>query len=280
MPSRELLKPARSDNRDPRAFRERREAMMEFRRSAGAILRILALSAFCAASASAFAEEFQQPKFTPEDTWVYHEKAQRGAKVNEVDVELSVVRSEGDDLLVAAKPAGSSQAPRQTMYKSDWSRFRGINGVETIVMRPLSFPLSVGKSWSVEYTEINPDAAHSKEQFTIPFKAVAWEDVETPAGKFKALKIVANGNWVADVVARTRIDTGVAGAPGAAQMSRQDVVQGPRRIEGRVYHAIWYVPAVKRWVKSIDETFSSDGQVMDHAESELTAFHVGGAQTP
>jgi|HubBroStandDraft_1064217.scaffolds.fasta_scaffold100380_2 hypothetical protein len=254
--------------------------MMEFRRSAGAVLRSVALYSFCAASTAASAEEFQQPKFTPEDTWVYHEKSQRGAKVNEVDVELSVVRSEGDDLLVAAKPAGSSQAPRQTMYKSDWSRFRGINGVETIVMRPLSFPLSVGKSWSVEYTEINPDAAHSKEQFTIPFKAVAWEDVETPAGKFKALKIVANGNWVADVVARTRIDTGVAGAPGAAQMSRQDVVQGPRRIEGRVYHAIWYVPAVKRWVKSIDETFSSDGQVMDHAESELTAFHVGGAQTP
>jgi hypothetical protein len=223
--------------------------MTELRRSAGAVLRMAALCSFCAASAPASAEEIQQPKFTPEDTWVYHEKSQRGAKVTEADVELAVVRFEGDDLLVAAKPAGSSQAPRQIMYKSDWSRFRGLNGVETVVMRPLSFPLSVGKAWSVEYTEINPNPAHSKEQLNIPFKAVGWEDVETPAGKFKALKIVANGTWVADVVARTRIDTGVAGAPGATQMSRQDMVQGPRR--EKLTECGWLVYGNSVWLSCI-----------------------------
>jgi hypothetical protein len=163
------------------------------------------------------------------------------------------------------------------MVHADWSQFRGVNGVETIVVRPLAFPLTLGKTWKVTFSELNPSPGRIREEFDIPWRVVGWEDVTTPAGKFKALKIEAKGNWVADLTQAVRTNSVVAGGQGLAAQSAQNVVQGARRVGGRVYHAVWYVPEVKRWVKSVDQTFSSGGDVTEHEESELTAYNLAGA---
>jgi len=240
-------------------------------------MKLFLLVAAALLPAGAWAEDLPQPKFSPGDSWVYREKAQQGDKTNESEVSVTVVRADGDDLLVSTKPVGSAGPAKQRMYHSDWSQFRGVNGVETVVYRPLAFPLAAGKTWKIEFTEMNPSPTHAREQFDIPFKVVGWEDVETPAGKFKALKIEAKGTWVADVMQAVRTNSTVAAGGGVVAQSAQNVVQGARRFEGRVYHAISYAPEVKRWVKSLDETYSSNGDVTGTQESLLLTYTAAAA---
>jgi hypothetical protein len=241
------------------------------------MLRIMvaAISVFFIASAEA--QDLNLPKFTPEDSWIYHETIQKGDKTKVSDSEISVVRADSEDLLVGVKAVGSTQSPVEVMFKPDWAKFRGLNGVETVVSRPLAFPLSLGKSWNVKYVEINPSPRHVREAFDIAYKVAGWEDVTTPAGAFKALRIEGKGNWVADIAARVQNNAVVAQQGAAMAQSTQSLVQGAQRTTGRIYHVVWYVPEVKRWVKSRDETLSSTGQVSDSVDAELIAFHVAPA---
>lgn len=223
------------------------------------------------------AQDLKLPKFAPEDSWVYHEASQNGGTTQAIDSELSVVRSDDQDLLVSLKAAGSARPPVELMFKPDWAKFRGVNGVETVVSRPLAFPLALGKSWTVNYVENNPNPRHLREAIDIAYKVVGWEDVTTPAGAFKALKIEGKGNWVADTAVRVQTNSVLAQQGAAVGKSSQNVIQGPQRATGRIYQVVWYVPEVKRWVKSRDETLSSAGQVSESSEDELTAFHIAPA---
>jgi hypothetical protein len=225
----------------------------------------------------AHAEELGQPHFAPQDSWVYHQQIQHGDRIDESDVELSVLRSDAEDLLVAVKPAGSPRAAVETMFKPDWSKFRGVNGVETVTLRPLSFPLALGKSWTLSYVENNPNPQHVRETVDVVYKVSGWEDVTTPAGAFKTLRIEGKWSWIADIQQRVQTNALVAQRNGALAQSSQNVVQGAQRSTGRVYHVVWYAPEVKRWVKSRDETFNSSGVASEREETELTAFHLAPA---
>jgi hypothetical protein len=251
-----------------RGDRKRKEDVSMFRMMAA--ICVLFITA-------AEAQDLSLPKFTPQDTWIYHETIQKGDKTEEKDTEISVVRADNQDLLVAIKGVGSSRSPVEVMFRPDWAKFRGVNGVETIVNRPLAFPLALGKSWNVNYVESNPSPHHVREGIDITYKVVGWEDVTTPAGAFKTLRIEGKGNWVADIAARVQTNAVMAKQGAALAQSTQNVVQGAQRITGRIYRVNWYVPEVKRWVKSRDETLSSTGQVSDSAETELTAFHLAPA---
>jgi hypothetical protein len=229
---------------------------------------------------SGHAQDLKLPTFSPEDSWIYHQTIQRGDKVEANDAEISVVRSDDQDLLVSVKAVGSTRPPLEVMFKPDWAKFRSVNGVETVVSRPLAFPLALGKSWNVNYTENNPNPRHVREEIDITYKVLGWEDVTTPAGAFKALKIEGKGNWVADSPARVQTNSVLAKQGVAVAQSSQNVVQGPQRATGRVYRVVWYVPEVKRWVKSRDETPAATGQVSNSEETELATFHVPPASPP
>jgi hypothetical protein len=226
---------------------------------------------------SAQAQDLKLPKFSPDDSWIYHQTIHKGDKAEANDAEVSVVRSDDQDLLVNIKAVGSTRPPVEVMFKPDWAKFRSVNGVETVVSRPLAFPLALGKSWNVNYTENNPNPRNVREEIDITYKVVGWEDVTTPAGAFKALKIEGKGNWVADSPARVQTNSVLAKQGLAVAQSSQNVVQGPQRATGRVYRVVWYVPEVERWVKSRDETLGANGQVSDSEETELTTFHVAPA---
>ncbi|MBV9906479.1 MAG: hypothetical protein JOY52_02835 [Hyphomicrobiales bacterium] len=241
------------------------------------MFRVLLAAISASLVTGADAQDLKLPKFAAEDSWVYHQTIQKGDKTDANDTEVSVVRSDDQDLLVSVKAVGSTRSPVEVMFKPDWAKFRSVNGVETVVGRPLAFPLALGKSWNVNYEENNPNPAHVREEFDTTYKVVGWEDVTTPAGAFKALKIEGKGNWVADSPARVQTNSVLAKQGVAVAQSTQNVVQGPRRATGRIYHVVWYVPEVKRWVKSRDETLSASGQVSESEETELTAFHLAPA---
>jgi hypothetical protein len=241
------------------------------------MMRIVAAAIGLIFVSGAQAQDLAQPHFTPQDSWVYHQKVQRGDKIDESDVELSVVRSDNEDLLIGVKAAGSPKAPVESMFKPDWARFRGVNGVETVTTRPLSFPLALNKTWTVSYVENNPNPQVAREAIDVVYKVAGWEDVTTPAGAFKTLRIEGKGNWVADTQQRVQTNALVAKQGTAVAQSSQNVVQAAQKTTGRIYRVVWYAPEVKRWVRSRDETFTSAGLASVREETELTAFHLAPA---
>jgi hypothetical protein len=48
-----------------------------------------------------------------------------------------------------------------------------------------------------------------------------------------------------------------------------------RQTSGRLYKAFWYVPEVKRWVKSVEEYYSSGGVRNERYTQELESFKPG-----
>lgn len=92
----------------------------------------------------------------------------------------------------------------------------------------LKFPLEPGSMYWGEYELRRPSlsALHTREKAA--GQAGAWEDITVPKGKFRALRIDIRGEY-------TRVD-----APD----------------HGIFRMTLWYVPAVKRWVKMTHESWS------------------------
>jgi hypothetical protein len=147
-----------------------------------------------------------------------------------------------------------------------------VNGHQTVVNRPLSFPLSIGRTWVIDYTEVNPNRQHSSEHFRTPYKVTGWEDITVPAGTFHALKIEADGEWTAtfapsvSAVSGSRVDA--QGSTTVVQTGRTTATTA----SGRTYKAFWYVPEVKRWVKSVEEYYNAGGVRTDRFTEELESY--------
>jgi hypothetical protein len=164
--------------------------------------------------------------------------------------------------------------PTEALIGADWSRFRSVNGKETVANRPFAFPLAVGKTWEVDYTEDNPNREHKREHVHHVYRVIGWEDVTVPAATFHAIKVEAEGTWTAVVpaaiaaVAGSKLD-----AQGATTVT-QSARTGERTATGRTYKAFWYVPAVKRLVKSVEEYYDNNGVRNERYTNELVSFSV------
>ena len=164
--------------------------------------------------------------------------------------------------------------PVEHIAGADWSRSRSVNGQQTIINQPLSFPLADGKSWIVDYTEAELNRLHSSEHFKTTYTVVGAEDVTVPAGTFHAIKIEAEGEWTATMAAAQSNLTGTrTDATGATTVTQSNKVQ-PKTFSGRLYKAFWYVPSVKRWAKSLEEYFDANGVRSERAVEELESFKM------
>ena len=237
----------------------------------------LACGVVLALAAPAQAGELDQPHFAPGDSWVYDiVVAKKGVAPRDLQTEFAVSRLEGDRMLVSISTVGSSKPPIEHLSPLDWSRERSVNGVETVVNRPLAFPLALGKSWRVDFTEVNPTVQIAREESTTVYKVDGWETIKTPAGEFKTLKIEGNGNWVADTSPRVISNAVVGKSANGGAASRVDKnVIAARRVTGRIYRVLYYAPTVKRWVKSLEETYDNNDDVANSETSELKAYHAG-----
>lgn len=221
------------------------------------------------------AQPVSAPKVAAGDTWTYRSTTEKGAGWQQTRIESTVLRATADSIEISSKVAGSNMPPRETLVGADWSRERSVNGKNTVVNRPLVFPLTIGKTWVVDYSEDHPNREHSNEHLHTPYKVTGMEDVTVPAGTFHAVKIESEGQWTAVIapaigaVAGTRLD--VQGATTVMQTNRR----GAAPISGRTYKAFWYVPEVKRWVKSVEEYYSANGQRNQRFTEELESYKVG-----
>jgi hypothetical protein len=112
------------------------------------------------------------------------------------------------------------------------------SGTSFTYLTPAQWPLEVGKKSTREYTWTNQYG--SKGKTTEDVEVLAYEDVTTPAGTFKAFKIQFSGYFT--------------------NFSRNS--NGPQK------RTLWYVPELKVPVKSMyEDTF-------DKTTSELSSFKV------
>lgn len=131
-----------------------------------------------ALSPGAWPESLAPPVVNVGDTWIYRSTTARGPSGwNQTDEEIKVTRVTPTAIFIATKAAGSTQPPKELLVGPDWSRMRDLNGKETVVNRPLAFPLSDGKSWDVVYPEQNPNKSHKSEKFESHFRVVGYETV-------------------------------------------------------------------------------------------------------
>lgn len=233
---------------------------------------MLGLSCF-----SAHAQSVDAPPLKAGDSWVVADTIEQGTqgwvRKNEV---VTIERVQSDGMLVEQSQEGSPQAPLEKVVGLDWSRSRDINGKQTVVNRPLAFPLKPGKKWTIEYTELNPNQRHSSETMHCDYVVTGWEDIQVPAGSFKALKVECDGQWAA--VTASAIAAGshaLVNANGVTTVTQNQRVT-PRNFSGRLYKAFWYVPSEKRFVKSIEEYYNGNGVRTQRFTEELVSSKLQG----
>jgi hypothetical protein len=248
--------------------------------SFGALALALALSGPAAAADKpadkAVVGPVAAPVFKPGDSWVFvqtTEKGQTGFAEQRLDV--AVERVDSDTILVGVKPDGAPTGYQDRIFGADWSRRQVVAGQETVTGRPFAFPMSVGQSWKVDYVDPirrgNVLSAHVQATFTV----VGWEQVTTPAGTFRALKVVRKGLEQLTVEAPAQAVTGtVAGSSGATSIAHAE--KGGRGVVNHVtYGETWYVPELKNYVKAMDEQYNADNVRLTRQTSVLASFKPG-----
>jgi hypothetical protein len=224
----------------------------------------------------AVAQTVGQPVFQPQDTWKFRRTTETQPDIwRQVHFEGTVLRSSASTMLIQNREVDSPNPPREILIGQDWSSFRSLSGKETVVHRPFTFPMSVGKTWDLEFTDDHPNNKnHKSETRRLKFRVVGWEDVEVPAGKFKALKIEADGSWSGEIAPKTTASTATqAGAQGTTAIA-QTVNVTAETVTGRLYQAYWYAPEVKREVKSVEENFDTNGVRSARFTNELESYKV------
>ncbi|MDB6048988.1 MAG: hypothetical protein JWR17_1734 [Pseudomonas sp.] len=226
---------------------------------------------------SAYAQSVDAPLLKAGDSWVYAETMETGPQgFSSKNTLIKVERVDSHNVLISAKQDGSNQPPVESLVGLDWSRSRDINGKQQVINHPLDFPLSQGKKWSVEYTELNPNRARTSETFHNDFVVTGWEEVQVPAGKFTALKIESEGQWSAVLAPVAVAGAQAVATPGMVTTVANAQHAAARPISGRLYKAFWYVPAQKRFVKSIEEYYDTKGVRSQRFTNELSSSKVAG----
>lgn len=133
-------------------------------------------------------------------------------------------------------------------YDHQWNTlyFLGGDGMARTFepFRPtFAFPLEPGKSWQGKFTMRRPDRTFEND---MSVTVVGWEDVTVPAGTFRALKL-SGISWY------RRVDN---------------------NFTGRVVTNLWYVPEVRRFVRSEDVDIGRNNVVYRDETWELMTYKV------
>lgn len=110
----------------------------------------------------------------------------------------------------------------------------------------LKFPLAPGASWRSRYELTRARQGAFRSKWDVQIKVVGWEDVEVPAGRFRALRIEGDGSY-----------------------QRQDVAGN-----GSGRWVFWYAPQAKRWVKYTYESTDFRGNPNVRQTDELVEFRL------
>ena len=240
------------------------------------VILLLGLTASSVA-ASAQDSTVPAPAFSTGDSWIFEQTIQKGpAGFQQTRLDMRIERLDGATMIVSVKPDGAPTAPTEQVVGQDWSKRHLEDGEQTTTTRPLSFPLRTGKSWSIDYQDTarrgNQLSDHVRRTYTV----MGWEDVTVPAGTFHALKVEAKGvdDAVLEVpsvaLAGSAVESGAAG--GFSRVQRG----GRGHLVRSTYAALYYVPALRNFVQSVEEQYNGDDVRVGSTTLKLVSWKAGG----
>ncbi|TES75991.1 hypothetical protein E2P84_15835 [Burkholderia cepacia] len=242
--------------------------------------KILTALSLCAALPGvALAQSIAAPTLKPGDTWTYINTVEIGPNGwRQSRDEVTVQRTTPGHIYIETRQSGTTQAPHELIVDADWSRARSVNGTETVVNRPFAFPLTVGKTWAISYAETNPNPQHASEAYDTHYKVVGRDTITVQGGKFDAIKIEAEGTWKAQNAPGQSITSGLSRTVNGSTILMQSHNNGTAEQTGKTYKAFWYVPAVGRWVKSVEEYYDSNSMRTARYTNELVSYRRAGTE--
>ena len=172
----------------------------------------------------------QLPDVKVGDTWTYVD-LDRYTKQVKGEWTFEVVGVDDSSIKIESRMNGKISA---RAYGRDWS--------DSDNFQPLSFPMQVGKKWKSRIS-YNSDCGRTTDDLEAEIKG--WEDIEVPAGKFRALRIEHNVFYT-----------------------------GTRCEGGQKNRWYWYVPSLKRFVRGEARSYTSRGQLEVVEVFELKASSV------
>jgi|CXWL01.1.fsa_nt_gi hypothetical protein len=211
---------------------------------------LLATLAFAGAASAADPVVVDKPRVAVGDTWTYNSEiraANRSRKLVET-FEVSGVTGNRLHVVVLRKFEGEAEGEpieADMVFSDDWNVMITGNrgGRPSAIMRPstamLKFPMKAGERYPSDYDmETLPDANIVRHRRVT--KVVGWEDVTVPAGRFRALRIEAEGTV--------------------------QVAKKPK--PGRTMVTVWWVPELRRWVK-LEQDFGPNGHSQELVSYKL-----------
>ena len=163
-----------------------------------------------------------RPEVKVDDRWVYRRTDPR-AKPPTIIYEARVSFVDARTIHTVVERQGG-QRDSDATWTPEWNTVVGGDGSVFETQKGLlQFPLSPGRQYPAAWELRRPRTGdfHVRHERTV--KVVGWEEIEVPAGKFRALKVYAEGTY-----------------------RLLDRKQGDW-----ARNTYWYVPGVKRWIKSV-----------------------------
>jgi len=214
------------------------------------------------------------PVFKTGDAWVFDQTSQRGISgFSQQRLDLTVERTDGDTMVVGIKRDGAPTANDDHVVGQDWSQRHVVDGQETPTTRPLSFPMRVGQNWTVDFSDATRRGMQTSLHVHRTYKVMGWEDVTVPAGTFHAMKIEATGMSDGVIITPSAVVGGAAASPlgGSSFTHSQRGETASKSV--RDYDLFFYVPAIKNWVKSVEEQYNGDDVLVKRETRVLVSYH-------
>ncbi len=224
--------------------------------------RVAGLALLCgfAFAPAAQAQSAAQPKPATDDSWSYNTVDLGSTRVlSEISMKTLGIEDKYVHLFIESKTNsgdGELEMPKafETIDNADMNSVLSFRGErqDKILYK---WPLEPGKKWSFQLRQEVPAGERTGEPFASEMQVITnhfeaevkgWEMVDTPAGRFKAIKTVYKNNWALE----------------------------SKLASGLVVITSWYSPQVKREVLSISETFTPDGLPQTRTRQQLLSYQV------
>src|SRR5689334_24599323 len=131
-----------------------------------------------------------RPSVKPGDSWGYRRTDYlTGQHSGRIQMEVTFAN---DRVIQLVQRNANKEDDIDVTMTSEWNQ---INSGNTGVFNPhngiLKFPLRTGDSWTSKYDVKFPREGDYEVKHDRKVRAVGWENIEVPAGKFRALKVVS-----------------------------------------------------------------------------------------
>jgi len=213
------------------------------------------------------------PTMKAGDGWIIDLTVEQGTSgFSERRLDMTTERVDDSGMVVGIKPYRAPVGYQDRIEGLDWSETALLDGVQATTHRPLSFPLTVGKTWTVDFVDPRRHGLQISIHNRTTFKVVGWEQVVVPAGSFRALKVEGRAKLDALMAPSAAVVNG-----GVVSSSDSSLVTRTASSPGGPVHATqfeeyFYVPEVKWFVKAVQEQYNSDN-VRTHRETRtLVSF--------